>query len=49
MAEGLGLGMLIGGTAWAVIFAKMKSKPDARKKVSNAVKSACEFIEDLCS
>ena len=49
MAEGLALGMLIGGTAWAVVSAKMKSKPDAKKRISKAVKSACEFVEELCS
>ncbi len=49
MAEGLAIGVLIGGTAWAVVSAKMKSKPDAKKRIGNAVKSACEFIEEICS
>lgn len=49
MAEGLALGVLIGGTAWAVVSAKMNSKPDTKKRITKAVKSACEFIEELCS
>ena len=49
MAEGLALGVLIGGTAWAVISSKMNSRPDAKKRMTRAVKSACEFIEELCS
>ncbi len=49
MAEGLAIGMLIGGTAWAVLSSKMNSKPDAKKRIGRAVKSACEFIEEICS
>ena len=49
MAEGLAIGMIVGGVAWAVISAKMKSKPDVKKMVGNAVKSACDFIGDICS
>ena len=48
MAEGLAVGMVIGGAVWAVLSSKM-ARPDAKKKMRTAVKSACQFIEGICS
>ena len=49
MAEGLALGVLIGGTAWAIVSSRMNARPDTKRKVSKAVKSACDFIGEICS
>jgi hypothetical protein len=48
LAESLAIGMVIGGAAWAIASAKMKSKPDTKQKLTKAVKSACDFIDGLC-
>jgi hypothetical protein len=47
--EGLVVGMIIGGTAGAIIISKLsRGGGDSRKRFTHAVKSACGFIEDIC-
>ena len=47
--EGLAIGMIIGGTAGAFLASKIKGNSDYKRRFTNALKSACGFIEDICS
>lgn len=48
LMEGIAIGMILGGTAGAILISRMKSAGDAGKRFKHAVKSACGFIEDIC-
>ncbi len=47
--EGLAIGMILGGTAGAFLVSRFTKCSDSRKRFTHAVKSACGFIEDICS
>ena len=46
--EGLAIGMIIGGTAGAILVSKISKGSDYKNRFTHAVKSACGFIEDIC-
>lgn len=47
--EGIAVGMIIGGTAGAFLVSRFaKSGCDSKRRFTNAVKSACGFIEGIC-